>query len=105
MSGSSLNSQIVYGWSGSPAPIPVEKDGKEHSAVSVDDFTQAMTSAEEALGQKILQDNNDKLRVLQEITDQGLVDLVPATATASQCATEINKIKAILTNLIIAGKQ
>lgn len=106
MSGSSLNSQIVYGWSGAPKPIAIEQEGGEKSALSVDDFVQGMTSAEEALGQKILQDNNDKLRILDNITEQGLTDLaVDGSATSAQLATAINKFNAILTNLVIAGKQ
>lgn len=100
MDASSLNSQILYNWLGNSSPIEIKQEDKTLKVASHEDVFRAMNEAESALGQKILQDNSDKIRNLSNITDQDLSQLNTGTATAAQCAAEINKIYNILTNLI-----
>jgi hypothetical protein len=104
MPDSSLNSQIVYNFAGDPEPLKIKVGDEDRHAVAMEDFIQSMGTSEEALGQKILQDNNDKIRILKNVADQDLTTLDSGTATAAQCAIEINKLQAIVNSLVIAGK-
>jgi hypothetical protein len=103
----SLNSQIAYNWVGTPDPIEVPREGEDpKQAVPLEDFVRGMGTAEEALGQKILQDNNNQLRILKMVSESGLVDLATdGSATSAQLAAAINKLNSLFTNLVIAGKE
>lgn len=99
-----FNSQIIYGWGGEPEPIRIDGEDEKLEAVSTKDFLSSLGAAEDAFGQKILQDNQESERLLNLINDQGLTNLDTGTATAAQCAAAINSINAILTNLVVSGK-
>lgn len=101
MSGT-LNSQILYNWASGGEPLRIE--GQEKPAVGFDHFQEAMGAAEASFGQIILQRNQDSRRQAGLISDQGLVTLDTATATAADVAAETNKLKAIMDSLILLGK-
>lgn len=102
---SSLNSQIVYGWSGGVEGKEFEKDGETHNLTTAEEVQQGLGAAEEALGQKILQDNKNWLRILGNINDAGLTDLpTDGSATSAQLAAAINSLNSLFTNLVIQGK-
>lgn len=105
MPNSSLNSQVVYNFAGDGKPIEVKHEDGSSQVVAFEDFQRSMTSIETASGQKILQDNQDKIRIAQNVSDAGLSLLDTGTATTAQVAAEVNKMNAILTNLVILGKQ
>lgn len=98
------NAQILYGFAGDSKPIPFGEGDEKKALVSHPDFMMAMRAAEEAMGQKILQDNADAVRVSNLVVDQELSTLNTGTATAADCAGQLNKVYAILTNLVQLGK-
>ena len=98
-----LNSQVIYNWSGGSQPIKPGEWKEDTKLVSFSDFSDAMQSSEEAMTQKITQDNAEALRVLKLVNDANLQTL-DSSATLSQCIEEINKINSILTNLVSNGK-
>lgn len=99
-----LNSALFYGWSGEAKPVSIGEGDDKKQVVAHQDFLAAMRSSEEAMGQKILQDNNEVIRVGALISDQSLSALNTGTATAADCAAQLNKLYNIMSQLVILGK-
>lgn len=105
MPDNSYNCQVLYNSSAGTKPIEIGEGDDKQKVVGFGDFTSAINQSEAALGQKITQDNAWKNYVSNLVTDAGLIELDTGTATTQQLAEEVNKMKSILTQLIITGKQ
>lgn len=103
MGDSSFNSQVFYGFGVALGPAKIQVDGKDVLVPTLEDFLAASGAAEGALGQKILQDNAEKVRIRKLIDDAALTPLDPGTATTAQLAAQNAQLIAILTNLVVGG--
>jgi hypothetical protein len=93
------NDQILFNWSQGAMPQLVGEGDNQKKLSSYDDMMLGLTNAEQALGQKILQDNQGVLYVQDLISEQGLTELSGAATLADVIATQ-NSIITILNNLV-----
>ncbi len=94
------NDQILFNWSQNPTPQLIGEGDNQKKLVSYDDHVLGLQNAEQALGQKILQDNQDTLYTQNLITDQGIASVDPSTITLVDLAAEVLKLQTILSNLV-----
>lgn len=97
-------SQILYNLSQSPKAHVVKEGAEEVKLVKIDDFTEALSNAEEAIGQIIIQNNADTKRV-QDILDEEDLDDLDGAATLPQTITKVNSILAVLTQIVQRTKE
>lgn len=102
---SAFYSQVLYGFADEGIkPVLIGEGDEKKTLVNYEDFVSSMKTAEDALGQQILQNNAESTRLNDLIVDQEIVQL-PGAATLADVIVEINKINTILANLVLNGKQ
>lgn len=99
-----FNSQVLYGWTGSPDPLIVEQGEEKKKTIGYDDFMRSMDNAEKTFGEKIIQDNSESTRIATLISDNALTTLDTGTATTAQIAAQVNSMISIFTNFVNSGK-
>lgn len=98
-------SQVIYGFVGDAKPILMGEGDNAQKVVNYDDYSVALSSVEEAMGQVIIQNNSETDRLQGIIDDAGLIILDPGTATLAQTVAQQNAIIAVLTNLNSQSKE
>lgn len=101
---SSLNSQVLYNYGEGAKPIMIGEGDNKKAVVGHSDFTESMSQINASIGEKILQDNQDRIRQADLVSSAGLTTLDPGTATTSDLATQLNSVVNVLNSLIQLGK-
>lgn len=88
-----INPQVVYNFSQDTKPVKITIPGEEDPAkvASHEDMVSGFKTSEEALGQKILQDNQETFRLAKSIGESGFTALPPA-APMADVISQVNSL-------------
>lgn len=97
-----FNSQVYYGFTGNLSSFTLK--GEEKKIPDFDSVFSALQASEEALGQKITQDNAETFRLQSAINDSGFTELDGA-ATLPEVIVQLNLVINFLNSQLIDARK
>lgn len=97
----STASQTIYGFGNDAQKVDL---GQGKVGVAYESFLASMEKVEAAVGQKILQDNQNQIRVAKLVAGYNFTN-VGTSVSGVQTATALNQIFEVLNQLVVQGKE